>query len=182
MARLSTTAWVLQDLGLAAGFGGTLFGQLALYPAVNKMLESQEQRNRLSRRAWRRYRTVNALGLTAIAGTWVAGRLFLSRSGAPGRALTLLKDGLVAGALASGIGALVTGTRLNRAYAGAARLRSGSKRASQSETRVSRLERAVRILGALNVAFEAGVIVATTLLAMTSARSARWDFVSRLLP
>ena len=34
MATLSTTAWVLHETGLAAGFGGNLFGQIALNPAV----------------------------------------------------------------------------------------------------------------------------------------------------
>src|SRR4051794_39401440 len=52
MATASTTAWVLHDLGLAAGFGGTLFGKMALNPAV-KEVRSREERGKVLDRAWR---------------------------------------------------------------------------------------------------------------------------------
>jgi hypothetical protein len=96
MATLSTTAWVLHDLGLAAGFGGNLFGQLALNPAV-KAIESREQRGKVTHVAWDRYKLVNAVSLAAMASTWLIGRLVLSgrEVGRASRNVTLLKDGLV---------------------------------------------------------------------------------------
>jgi len=103
MATLSTTAWVLHELGLAAGFGGNLFGQIALNPAV-QTIQSKRERGKVTHVAWDRYKAVNGVSLLVMAGTWFAGRALLSgrEVGETSRALTLSKDILVAGALASG--------------------------------------------------------------------------------
>lgn len=77
MATLSTTAWVLHDLGLAAGFGGNLFGQVALHPAV-RSIESKRERGKVTHVAWDRYKVVNAVALAAMATTWGIGRSVVS--------------------------------------------------------------------------------------------------------
>ncbi|MBC7052135.1 hypothetical protein G6O46_24305, partial [Salmonella enterica subsp. enterica serovar Enteritidis] len=56
MATLSTTAWVLHELGLAAGFGSNLFGQLALNPAIAE-IQSKRERGKVTHVAWDRYST-----------------------------------------------------------------------------------------------------------------------------
>ncbi|MBV9945606.1 MAG: hypothetical protein JOZ69_02035, partial [Myxococcales bacterium] len=98
MATLSTTAWVLHDLGLATGFGGSLFGKMALHPAAGAA-SSKEERGRIVNAAWRTYAPVNLLGHVAFALTWAIGRKMLSgRSlGRTARALVLAKDALVVG-------------------------------------------------------------------------------------
>lgn len=183
MATLSTTAWVLHDLGLAAGFGGNLFGQLALNPAV-KVIDSKEERSKVTHVAWDRYKTVNAIALAAMGGSWLAGRTALSgrEVGRASRNLTLLKDGLVIGAFASGVGALVTGTMLDSARSGDQPIESGHSPARETPPRVARLQRTVNTLGALNIAFEAGVLALTTVLAMKAGKSTKWSFLSRFLP
>ena len=62
MATLSTTAWVLHELGLAAGFGGNLFGQIALNPAVAE-IQSKRERGKVTHVAWDRYKVVNGASL-----------------------------------------------------------------------------------------------------------------------
>jgi hypothetical protein len=183
MATLSTTAWVLHDLGLAAGFGGNLFGQLALNPAVNT-IESKEQRSKVTHAAWDRYKVVNAVSLAAMASTWLVGRLVLSgrEVGRHARGVTLLKDGLVIGAFASGVGALVTGSMLDAARRANEPIESGHTPAPETRPRVAKLQRMVNIVGIANIVLEASVLAVTTVLAMKSGKSRRWSFVSRLLP
>ncbi len=184
MATLSTTAWVLHDLGIAAGFGGNLFGQLALNPAV-KAVDSKRERGKVTHVAWDRYKAVNAASLAAIAGTWLVGRMFLSgrEVGRASRGLTLFKDLLVGGAFAGGVGALVTGTLLDRAMQdGESAIESGSEPAAETPPRVRRLQRTVNTLGVLNIALYAAVMATTTILAMKSGRSTKWSLVSKLLP
>lgn len=183
MATLSTTAWVLHDLGLAAGFGGNLFGQLALNPAV-KVIPSKEDRSRVTQDAWDRYRTVNGVALTAMAGTWLIGRTLLSgrEVSRSSRELTRLKDGLVLGAFATGVGSLVAGTLLAAALQRDEPIESGHSPAPGTSRRVAILQRVVNVIGAANIALEASVLAVTTVLAMKSGKSARWPWVSRLLP
>lgn len=183
MATLSTTAWVLHDLGLAAGFGGNLFGQLALNPAV-RAIDSKSQRGKVTHVAWDRYKTVNAIALAAMGGTWLIGRTLISgwAVGHQGRELTLLKDRLVVGAFVSGVCALAVGTMLDAAHAENEPLESGGRPAAETSPRVARLQRAVNFFGAANIALQAGVLAVTAMLAMHSGKSHRWAFVSRLLP
>ena len=184
MATLSTTAWVLHELGLAAGFGGNLFGQIALNPAV-RTIQSKRERGKVTHVAWDRYKAVNGVSLLVMAGTWLAGRTLLSgrEIGKTSRALTITKDVLVAGALASGVGALVLGRMLDKETAISNEpLQFGSKPAAETRKRVADLQNLTNALGRLNVFMDAAVLAVTTMLAMKSGRSAKWSVVSRLLP
>lgn len=188
MATLSTTAWVLHDLGLAAGFGGNLFGQLALNPAV-AAVDDKRERGRVAQVAWSRYKNVNAISLLAFASTWSIGRLFLNLTGREvGRAsrkLTLVKDGLVAGAFVAGVGSMVAGTLLSKARirAGEAPIETGAQPAEDTPPKVASLQRITTGFGIACIALEAAVLATTTVLAMKSGKSKRWSFVSkRFLP
>ena len=185
MATLSTTAWVLHDLGLAAGFGGNLFGQLALNPAV-RSLESKHERGKVTPVAWDRYRAVTGTSLAAIAGPWLVGRTILSgrEVSQASRNLTLLKDILVVGAVAGGVGALVVGGMLDREQeqSGYAPIEEGGEPSRDTPPRVARLQRTVNTLGTINLVFQAAVLATTTILAMKAGQSGKWGFFSRLLP
>jgi hypothetical protein len=183
MATLSTTAWVLHDLGLAAGFGGNLFGQLALNPAV-KAVDSNRERGKVTHVAWDRYKAVNAASLAAVAGTWLVGRTFLSgrEVGKDARALTIAKDILVFGAVASGIGAMILGGSLDRAMQESTTTGIETGLGSEPPTRVRKLQKSVSALGTLNLVMQAAVLATTTILAMKSGKSSTWSFISKLLP
>lgn len=184
MATLSTTAWVLHELGLAAGFGGNLFGQLALNPAV-ATIHSQRERGKVTHVAWDRYKAVNGASLVVMAGTWLAGRTLLSgtSAGRGGHAMTVTKDFLVAGALVGGVGAMVCGRLLDKEIAASNEpLQSGSRPTSETRRRVANLQLLTNGFGRLNVVMNAAVLAATTVLAMKAGRSPRWGLVARLLP
>ena len=185
MATLSTTAWVLHDLGLAAGFGGNLFGQLALNPSVAAVSDKRE-RGRVAQVAWERYKEVNTVSLLAFASTWLVGRTILSgrEVGRASRTLTVIKDGLVAGAVIGGLGAMIAGTMLSRARerAGEAPLESGSEPAPETPPNVARLQKITNAFSIGRIVFEGAVLATTTILAMKSGKSSKWSFVSQLLP
>lgn len=184
MATLSTTAWVLHDLGLAAGFGGNLFGQIALNPAV-EAIQSKRERGKVTHVAWDRYKTVNGVSLLVMAGTWLAGRTVLSgrEVGKTSRALTITKDILVAGALVGGVGAMIFGRMLDQEIEISNEpIQSGSKPAAETRQKVSDLQRLTNGFGRLNVVMNAAVLAVTTVLAMKAGKSGKWTLASRLLP
>jgi hypothetical protein len=183
MATLSTTAWVLHELGLAAGFGGNLFGQLALNPAVAE-IQSKRERGKVTHVAWDRYKSVNAASLAVMAGTWIAGRTMLSgrEVGNTSRMLTLTKDILVGGALVGGIGAMVFGRMLDREMTISNEpIQSGSKPAAETKRKVADLQRLTNGFGRLNVVMNAAVLAVTTVLAMKAGKSSKWTMVSKAL-
>jgi hypothetical protein len=168
MATLSTTAWVLHELGLAAGFGGNLFGQLALNPAM-ATIQSKRERGKVTHVAWDRYKTVNAGSLLMMAGTWIAGRTLLQgrRVSRSSRSLIITKDVLVAGALVSGAGAMVLGRMLDKEVAVSNEpLQLKSRPASATRQRVADLDRLTNMFGRLNIVMNAAVLAVSTVLAM----------------
>src|ERR687889_739324 len=72
MTKLTTAAWVAHELGLAASFGGLLFGKLALNTNLEG-LDNKSDRGKLLNKTWNRYeaarllRRVNVLGNVNIA-------------------------------------------------------------------------------------------------------------------
>lgn len=172
MATLSTTAWVLHDLGLAAGFGGNLFGQLALNPAM-RAIDSKSERRKVTHLAWDRYKFINAAALAAMAGTWLLGRTWLSgwEGNDHSRSLTVVKESLVTGAFITGAGAFVTGTLLDAELRRDQKVKSGHPPTRSNPQRTARLRRAVRVLGTVNIVLQASVLAVTAMLAMRSQKS-----------
>src|SRR5438128_8414549 len=113
MATASTTAWVLHELGLAAGFGGSLFGQMALNPAI-KQVSSKVERRRVLDQAWGGFRLVQGISMALTAVSWLAGRSLVSGSfvGNDMRRLVVAKDVLVGATVASGIASSVAGAMI----------------------------------------------------------------------
>ena len=69
-SKLTTAAWVAHELGLAASFGGLLFGKLALNPNL-EVLENKPDRGKLLNKSWNRYNAVNALSVGTAIATWL---------------------------------------------------------------------------------------------------------------
>jgi len=184
MTALSSTAWVLHDLGLAADFGGSLFGQLALHPAVRAVTDERE-RGKVVHEAWHRESYVNTASLALMAGTWLVGRTMLTgrELGRDVRKLTLLKDALVSTAVLTGIGSMITGRMLAaQAPGGAIPIRSGNEPSPRATAKTKALQRTVNAMGAANLAITGGVIAVTAVLAMKAGKSSAFTFISRLLP
>jgi uncharacterized membrane protein len=185
MAKLSTAAWVVHDLGLASAFGGQLFGKMALEPAVSAV-QDRRQRGEVEDRAWRRFSGWNSAALLASAVTWFVGRKLLSGREVSGiaRGLTLVKDGLVGSAVGLGVANIVVGQALAKAQREEEAAAPGilGNDASESPTRVRRLHTAANVLGSVQLGVVAGILAVTSMLAMEGSRSLRFKPRTWFLP
>ena len=184
MRKLSTGAWVAHNLGLAACFGGLLFGKSALNPTLSA-IASEAERGKVLNSAWNRYNAVNAASLGTAAGTWVAGRAMLSGDeiGEDARNLVLAKDILLGAGAVTGLASGVGGVLLARQDPeGATPTETGDEPAPETPEPASTIQRWLDMLGNVNVVLAAAVIAITTVLAMKSGESGRWSTISRFLP
>lgn len=181
---LTSGALVLHNLGLAAGFGGTLFGKFALNPAV-KAISSVTERGAVANRAWNGYNFVNAAAVGTAAVTWLAGRLALSGRSIDkaSRQLVWVKDVLMAASVTLGAANIAAGAALAaQAPGGAVPMASGNEPTTTTPKKAAVLQKFVSVLGVVNLGCIAGVIGVTALLNMKAGTSTRWAAVSRLLP
>lgn len=170
MQTLSSTAWIVHDVGLATAIGGTLFGRKALQPAL-KQISSPLERDLVADTAWRRFSWINLLAHGAIAATWFAGRSMLSgrEVSRTARSLAVTKDVLVVASLATGIGSVILGRvlgRRNREQLGPARVRAGEVAERGEETRTRIVGRTVGALGIMNLLSNLGIAAVSNMLAI----------------
>jgi hypothetical protein len=181
---LTTSAYVLHNLGLAAGFGGSLFGRVALNPSA-RLINDKQDRARIVNAAWNGYNIINAIGLGSTALTWFFGRSKISgRSiSASARKLVVVKDFLMGATLVSGLVNLIGGGFLaKRALGEGIPMESGSKAADEAPEDVKSTTRLVNWLGVFNLACMAGIIGVSTWLDNAAQSSAKWKFISHVLP
>lgn len=181
---ITSTAYALHNLGLAASFGGSLFGRMALNPSVHAIADHTE-RGAVVNRAWSRYNWINALGMGATALTWFAGRAKISGRSIDktSRQLTVLKDVLLLSALATG-GATVACGRMLAAQApdGRVDIDGGNEPSPRTPEKARKLMDAINVLGAVGLIASAGVIGLTAVLGLRAGTSAKWNVLSRFLP
>jgi uncharacterized membrane protein len=184
MAKLSSAAWMIHNVGLATAIGGTIFGREALQPALDE-IPDQRQRDQVATVAWRRFSWLNLAGHVAVAATWFVGRSMLSgRSvSSTARTLTVAKDALIVASLATGIASTILGRVLGARMASNTRIATRSN--GESETSgpgTEKLRSAVGALGIANLAANIGVMGVTTALSMEASKSLPFSAVSRRLP
>jgi len=173
MTKLSTTAWIAHNLGLATSIGGSLFGQGAFQPALRHNVDDQSQRAKISDEAWSRFSIWNLAAHGIVAATWFAGRTFLSGREVNRRArkLTRTKDVLVAASVLTGVSSVIIGKMLGR-----------RAKAQGQTAEVDQLRTAVKVASAANVVTNAALGAVTTGLAMQGNKSVAFSVFSRLLP
>ena len=184
MNKLSTAAWAAHNLGLAIGFGGTLFGKMALNPSV-KAISSESERGKILSSAWNRYNALNAFSLGRAAATWFMGRAGISGRSLDqqARGLVLVKDVLFGAASLAGLASAIGGLIVSRqAPEGATPTETSNVPAPETPDRAAWLIRMNSMLGNANLALLASIIVVTTVLSMKASESTRWSAFSRLLP
>lgn len=174
--------WALHDLGMAAAFGGSLFGKLALNPAV-KTIKSEQERSLVVTKAWSDYNIVNAVSLAAAAATWIIGRSMLSgrEVSEATRPLVLAKDVLLGITVASGA-ANIAGNVMKAKEEPGAPIESGTTPSAETPERTRKLQRLWDVMGTVSLVSMGGVIGLTAILATQAGKSARWSLVSRFLP
>jgi hypothetical protein len=163
------------ELGIAALLGGNLFGRLALHPSVDRISDPRE-RGEVVNAAWRRYGTINSVGLVALTAGWAGARAEEARG--PGkltareRALARVKDGLVATVVVTGVATAIEGMRFARqAPHGAVPLADGSTPDASTPPRAARMKRTLNMLGAVGIGAEAALVVADAALSQENFRS-----------
>lgn len=178
MSKLSTSSWILHNLGLATSIGGNLFGQGAFQPALQSDVTDEKQRAQISDDAWSRYSWWNLAAHGVVAATWLAGRTMLSGREVSGtaRTLTRVKDVLVVASLATGISSVIIGKLLG------AKAKRQREQNVASDPAVDGLRTAVKAVGAANIIANAAMGAVTTTLAMESAKSPTFSAIARLLP
>ena len=183
--KLTTAAWVAHELGLAASFGGVLFGRAALNPNL-EAIESKPDRGKVLNKTWNRFNAVSAVSTGTAIATWLAGRGAISGNAAlddEANNLVRTKDALLATAAVTGLASIISGLQLSRqAPDGATPLDSGSTPAPEMSEEAARLLRRVNVLGNVNLAVLGGVIAVSTLLSQKAGKSVGWSVASRFLP
>ena len=185
MTKLTTAAWVAHELGLAASFGGVLFGKTALNPNLDT-LDSKADRGKLLNKSWNRYNVVNALAVGTSIATWLAGRSTISGRYALSEEtnnMVRAKDALLATSAVTGLASMLSGLSLTRqAPDGAVPLDSGVSPAPEMSDEAANLLRRVNVLGNVNIAVLGATIAVSTILSMRATESLRFSIASRLLP
>lgn len=178
-----TTARVVHDLGLAANFGGSLFGKTALKPAA-RTIDAKDARTRIVSSAWMGFSPWNAIALVAVGVTWIAGRSSLTCGTVDRttRGLVVAKDALVGATIASGLGSMITGYVVARSRREEAPALEAGLAPPQTEKRRTRtLQRVSDGLGYVNLIGGAALIGLTAALAMRTVGSRRSRLVSKVL-
>jgi hypothetical protein len=144
----------LHDVGLAAWVGGSLYGKLALNPAV-QLIDKKTDRGKVVNAAWNGYNLVNTLALGAVTVGWLGARFTETRPenlSDTERALSFVKDGLVAAAVLTGIVNGIQGGRLaKQAPEGAVPIESGTEPAPETPPEAAKIQRSLGLFGNLNI-------------------------------
>jgi hypothetical protein len=179
---LSQAGRAAHDLGVAGLLGGNLFGRLALHPSVTEISDERE-RGKVVNAAWRRYGTVNSLGLLAVVAGWLGARADEAadrRLSPEERRLARAKDVLVGIVAATGVASGVQGMRFAaKAAGGAVPLRDGDHTAAAASDEARRAKRRLNVLGAASLLAEAGLVAVNAAL---DQRAFRRPPARRLLP
>lgn len=178
MNRTSKTGKVAHDLGLSAWFGGTLFGQVALNPAVDSISDRSE-RGRILNESWARFQAVNLpSSLATLLGWRLGGVREDAELRAPG--LTRAKDLLLGGAAFNTVASAVLGATVARqAPEGFTPVRSGARPAPQTPPDAARALKLLRFFGNGSLALLAATVVVSGLI--EAARPKPRGLLSRLM-
>ena len=181
---LTTSALALHNLGLAAGFGGSLFGKIALNPAVH-VLKDHTDRGAIVNRAWQRYNWINVVGMSFTALSWVAGRSMISGRSIDrtGRRLTVAKDVLLGASIIAGATTVIAGRALaQQAPEGRVDIDGGTEPSPRTPEKARSLLRLIDVFGDIGLVTSAAVIGLTAVLTFRASTSAKWNLLSRFLP
>jgi hypothetical protein len=181
MATLTSAALAAHELGLAATFGGILFGENGLEKSV-KVLPNENDRSRVIEQAWKTYSVPKTIGLITAAATWFIGRsVFDGRfMGRKMRRLVVAKDVAIAVTLLSGLGSQVCGRLLSQEQPFP--VDGDGKPTEQTPDKAKQLLRFVDILGWIQLAAAGTTLALTSALNVRGQKNPAWNAIARALP
>lgn len=163
MRKVSKTGKVAHDVGLSTWFGGTLFGQVSLNPAVSSISDESE-RGQVLNEAWARFQAANLPAmLSTLLGWRLGGVRDDSELRAPG--LTRIKDVLLGGATFNTVASALLGASTAAiSRGGATPVRSGTEPSSKTPTEAALAQRLLRLTGDGSLALLAATVVVSALI------------------
>ena len=178
MRKPSRVGKVAHDLGLSTWFGGTLFGQVSLNPAVSS-ISDQRERGRVLNEAWARFQAANLPAmLSTLLGWRLGGVRDDSQLRAPG--LTRTKDLLLGGAAFNTVAsALLGASTAASSRRGATPVRSGTKPSRRTPPEAALAVRLLRVTGNGSLVLLAATVVVSALIEAAEAKPR--GLISRLL-
>jgi hypothetical protein len=181
MAKLTSAALAAHELGLAATFGGILFGESGLEKSV-KVLPDENDRSRVIEQAWKTYSIPKTIGLITAAATWFIGRsMFDGRfMGRKMRRLVVAKDIALGVTLLSGLGSQVCGRLLSQEQPFP--LNSNGKPTESTPEKAKQLTRVVDTLGWIQLAAAGTTLALTSALNVRGQKNPAWNAIARVLP
>jgi hypothetical protein len=179
MRKPSRAGKVAHDLGLSTWFGGTLFGQVSLNPAVSSISEEEEERGRVLTEAWARFQAANLPAmLSTLLGWRLGGVRADSELRAPG--LTRAKDILLGGAAFNTVAsALLGASTAASSRGGATPVRSGTKPSRRTPPEAAVTVRLLRFTGDGSLVLLAAAVVVSALI--EAAEPKPRGFLARLI-
>ena len=163
MKKPSRAGKVAHDLGLSTWFGGTLFGQVSLNPAVST-ISDQRERGRVLNEAWARFQAANLPAMLATLLGWRLGGV-RDTSNLRGPGLRRAKDILVGGAAFNTVAsALLGASTAASSREGATPVRSGTKPSRRTPPEAALAVRLLRFTGNGSLALLAATVVVSALI------------------
>ena len=156
------------DVGLGLWLGGATFGKVAHNPALRNITNHAE-RGKVANAAWNSYNVVNAAGLGAAALGWGAARVTETKSQRMSdreHQLSKAKDVLMGIAVTSGVANGALGAKLARSEPeGAVPVETGTLPAPETPRSAAGVQRAIGVLGTLNIATGVALVAVNAVLA-----------------
>ena len=181
MADLTSAALAAHELGLAATFGGIVFGQSGLDKAV-RVLPNETDRSKVVEEAWRTFAIPRAIGVFTAGATWLVGRsLFSGRfMGKDMRRLVVAKDIALGITFLSGIATGIVGRKLSGEQPFP--VQAGGQPSQRTPEEIAPLVRTVSMLGMLQLLAAGTALVLTSALNVRGHRNTAWNAIARALP
>jgi uncharacterized membrane protein len=157
-----TVTRALYDLGLGVWFGGSLFGILAMNPAV-EVLDDPEERGKMVDEGWARFQPYGAAGLfTALVTHFIMRRRPPRKPSSTYKTVALVKDALMLGACVSSVASLALGEYAVDDYQP---VESATEGTEETPDDVQKAQGGLSIASWAQLACGAGLIIAGAILA-----------------
>ena len=181
MAKMTTAALAAHELGLAATFGGIVFGQTGLNASA-KVLSDPNERSKVIDQAWKTFAIPKTVGLIATAATWLVGRsLFSGRYlGRDLRRLVIAKDAAIGLTLATGIASQICGRLLSQEQPFPTD--ADGEPGPGAPERARTLVHTVSLLGTIQMLAAGAALALTSALNIQGQKRVRWGALARVLP
>jgi hypothetical protein len=181
MAKLTTAALAAHELGLAATFGGILFGQTGLNSTA-KAVSNPDERSKVMDQAWKTFAVPKTVGLLTTGATWLVGRsLFSGRfMGRELRRLVIAKDVALGITVGTGLAAHWFGKQLSKEQPFPAD--ADGFPAPSAPERARSLVRTVSILGTVQMLAAGAALALTSALNLRGQRNTAWRAIAHVLP